>query len=94
MASRPCLILLTLASLISFVGCTGGGGGGTLASLNPPPGTPATVPVSTISSVAPSNANAGGAEFTITVTGESVVASSTVNWNGPAAPPRRLPTLS
>jgi 6-phosphogluconolactonase len=82
MASRPCLILLTLASLISFVGCTGGGGDGTLASLNPPPGTPATVPVSTISSVVPSTANAGGAQFTITVTGESFVASSTVNWNG------------
>lgn len=81
MALRPCLILLLLASLILFVGCTSGGGG-TLASLNPPPGTPATVPVSMISSVAPSNANAGGAEFTITVTGESFVATSTVNWNG------------
>src|ERR1700722_9162149 len=68
--SRPCLVLLALASLLSFVGCTAGSGGGTLASLNPPPGTPATVPVSTISSVAPSNANAGGAEFTITGTGE------------------------
>jgi hypothetical protein len=81
-ASRPCLILLTLASLISFVGCTAGGGGGILASVNPPPGTPAVVPVSTISSVAPTNANAGGAEFTITVTGESFVENSTVNWNG------------
>jgi hypothetical protein len=42
-------------------------------------------PVAAISSLAPSSAIAGGAAFTLTVTGSSFVATSVVNFNGAAA---------
>ena len=58
-------------------------GGGTTASLNfsilpSPPLTP------TITSVSPQNATAGGAAFTLTLTGTNFVPDSVVNWNGGA----------
>lgn len=77
MTSRPCLVLMAVAALIS-VGCSSGnsssgnssGGGG---------GTPNPLP--SISSITPPNANAGSASVTITVTGEGFVSTSTLNWN-------------
>jgi hypothetical protein len=58
-------------------------GGGTTSSLNfsilpSPPLTP------TITSVSPQNATAGGAAFTLTLTGTNFVQDSVVNWNGGA----------
>ncbi len=81
MTWRPFPFLLTLASVFAFVGCSVGPGN--LMLGNPPP-TPAPTPApnSAIASIMPSNANAGGAAFTLTVTGEGFVAGSTVNWNG------------
>ncbi len=60
-----------------------GGGGGTSAPVNfvispTPPATP------TISSVAPTDATAGGAAFTLTVTGTNFIPQSVVDWNGGA----------
>jgi hypothetical protein len=56
-------------------------GGGSTAPLNfsilpTPPVTP------TITSVAPANATAGGAGFTLTVTGTNFIPDSVVDWNG------------
>jgi len=58
-------------------------GGGTTPVLNfsilpTPPLTP------TITSVAPANATAGGAGFTLTITGTNFFRSSVVDWNGSA----------
>lgn len=39
-------------------------------------------PVPAITLLSPSTATAGGAQFTLTVTGSNFVAASTVNWNG------------
>jgi hypothetical protein len=60
-----------------------GGGGGTSAPVNfvispTPPATP------TITSVAPTDATAGGAAFTLTVTGTNFIPQSVVDWNGGA----------
>jgi WD40-like Beta Propeller Repeat len=60
-----------------------GGGGGTSAPVNfvispTPPATP------TITSVSPANATAGGAAFTLTVTGTNFIPQSVVDWNGGA----------
>jgi hypothetical protein len=43
-------------------------------------------PVPSIASISPNRATAGGAAFTLTVTGANFVASSIVNWNGTARP--------
>jgi hypothetical protein len=56
-------------------------GGGSTAPLNfsilpTPPVTP------TITTVAPANATAGGAGFTLTVTGTNFIRNSVVDWNG------------
>jgi 6-phosphogluconolactonase len=72
--SPLCIALLTIALLIlSGCGASAPNGGGT-----PPP--PNSVP--TISAVSPSNANAGGATFTITISGTGFVSGSVVTWNG------------
>ena len=60
-----------------------GGGGGTSGPVNfvispTPPATP------TISSVAPTDATAGGIAFTLTVTGTNFIPQSVVDWNGGA----------
>src|SRR5439155_1405260 len=39
-------------------------------------------PVPTITSISPTSATAGGAQFTLTVNGTNFVSGSTVNWNG------------
>lgn len=62
-----------------------GSGGGTSPSVNflvspTPPATP------TITSLSPTSATAGGAAFTLTVTGTNFVPSSVVDWNGGARP--------
>src|SRR5882724_11304428 len=41
-------------------------------------------PVPTITSISPTSATAGGAQFTLTVNGTKFVSGSTVNWNGTA----------
>jgi 6-phosphogluconolactonase len=83
MTSRTCAILVSVAAiLISSLGSScGGGSSGSLVNNNPvlPPNA-----IPTISIVTPSNATAGGTNFTITVTGTSFVSTSTVNWNGTA----------
>jgi WD40-like Beta Propeller Repeat len=60
-----------------------GGGGGASAPVDfvispTPPATP------TITSVSPSDATAGGAAFTLTVTGTNFIPQSVVDWNGGA----------
>lgn len=77
MTSRSCLILTVVAGLMSLVGCSSGSnsGGG-----NSGGGTPNPFP--SISSITPPNANEGGSNLTITVTGEGFVSASTLNWNG------------
>jgi 6-phosphogluconolactonase len=74
--------LMTIATVfISFmIGSCGGGSSG--AGIVPPPISPNPVPA--ISSLAPQSANAGGASFTLTVTGSGFVSSSSINWNGSA----------
>lgn len=63
-----------------------------ITATNPAPGGgtsgswtfPVNNPVPAISSLSPSSATAGGAAFTLTVTGSNFVSGSTVNWNGSA----------
>ena len=43
-------------------------------------------PVPAIATLSPSSASAGGAAFALTVNGSSLVATSTVHWNGTALP--------
>jgi C1A family cysteine protease/PKD repeat protein len=45
-------------------------------------GTPTNNPVPTLSTISPSSATAGGAAFTLTVTGGNFISSSKVRWNG------------
>jgi 6-phosphogluconolactonase len=78
MTSRFCLILVIAAVLISLVGCSSGSSSG--GSNSGSQGAPNPVP--SISSITPPNASAGGANVTITVTGDGFVSTSTVNWNG------------
>jgi hypothetical protein len=42
----------------------------------------ATLPAPTVSSIMPASANAGGAAFTLAVTGTNFISGSTVQWNG------------
>jgi trimeric autotransporter adhesin len=67
-----CLIFLQF-----LPGCGGGSGN---SGGGPPP--PTANPVPTIASLSPNSANAGGAPFTLTITGENFTSSSTVQWNG------------
>jgi hypothetical protein len=64
-----------------LVGCGGGG-----YSSPPPPPPPPTNPTPSIAmgSLNPNSALAGGAAFTLTVTGANFVSTSTVQWNGNA----------
>jgi hypothetical protein len=76
MTSRTCLILVTSAVLISLFGCSSGSSSGSSS------GGGIQNPVPSISSLTPPNVNAGGGDFTITVTGKGFASTSTVNWNG------------
>jgi Concanavalin A-like lectin/glucanases superfamily len=55
-------------------------GGGTSATLT----FPIAQGTSTLTAISPTSATAGGAPFTLTVTGSGFVSGSTVNWNGSA----------
>src|ERR1700751_5924334 len=70
------LVILGIVSLVFVAGC----GGGTSQSLNnqPPPPTP------TITTISPNTTVAGGAAFTLTITGTNFVATSVVNFGGTA----------
>lgn len=67
-------------------------GSATITVTNPAPGGgtsgtwsfPINNPVPAITSLSPSSATAGGAAFTLTVTGSSLVSGSVVKWNGTA----------
>src|SRR5215469_11283953 len=75
MVFRRLYALVLLASVAFAISCGGG-------SSTPPPPPPQTNPAPTISSLAPSSANVGGAGFTLTVNGSNFISSSTVQWNG------------
>src|SRR5207247_3776390 len=67
-------------------------GSATVTVVKPPPSLHDSLPISvnvspstpvpTLSSLSPSSATAGGAAFTLTVTGTNFVSSSVVQWNG------------
>lgn len=65
--------ILSIVCLVFGCGGSGGTGGSGSGTQNPMP---------TISSIAPNTATAGGATFTLTVTGAGFISSSTVDWNG------------
>jgi hypothetical protein len=71
------LAAVILAQLL--VACGGGSSG---SGGQPPP--PPSNPVPAIVSLSPSSTNAGGAAFTVTITGYNFVSSSSVQWNGSA----------
>jgi hypothetical protein len=83
-AGTPCTIGVT------FTPTTGGPRTGALTITDNAGGSPQTVsltgtgvnPVPAESSLSPSSATAGGAAFTLTVTGKKFVSTSTVDWNG------------
>jgi len=71
------VVLRLAASLLltaALVGCGGGGNGG------PPP--PSGNPVPSLTSISPTSAPVGSAEFTLTATGSKFISSSVVRWNG------------
>jgi hypothetical protein len=76
-AVRGMLALAVLVSLQFSLGC---GGSGTSGGGPPPP--PPSNPVPAIVSLSPNSATAGAAAFTLTITGENFLSSSTVQWNG------------
>src|SRR5215469_9838157 len=67
--------LLFAISLGWITGCGGSSG-------SPPPSNP--TPSLASGSLNPSSATAGGAAFTLTITGSNFISSSTVQWNGSA----------
>jgi len=72
--------MLTLLCLVLGAFFSGCGGSGSGSSGSPPP--PPPNPVPTIISLNPNPVNAGGAAFTLTITGSNFVSSSNVYWNG------------
>ena len=73
------LAILGIVSLVFLAGC----GGGSSQSLNNPP-PPGSNPTPTITTISPNSSAAGGAAFTLTITGTNFVAASTVNFGGTA----------
>ena len=70
-----CAALGTLFCLAFMAGCGGGSGGGSSTPPNPAP---------SVTSLSPNSGAAGGAAFTVTVSGSNFISSSTVDWNGSA----------
>jgi len=70
--------MLSVLTGILLSGCGGGG------SAPPPNGNGNGNPLPSVSSISPSSALAGGASFTLTVTGSNFVSGSLVNWAGTA----------
>src|SRR5208282_308395 len=66
-----------IVSLLLLAGC----GGGTSSTVNP---TPTPNPTPTITAILPNSTAAGGAAFTLTITGTNFVAASVVNFGGSA----------
>lgn len=83
--SSPCQFVLyvplLILALMTLVGCGGAGSGNT--GGNPPP--PPSNPVPAIVSLTPNSATASGSSFTLTITGQNFISSSTVYWNSPNA---------
>ena len=77
---RRALVLTCLAFLQLSAGCGGGSSGSSGGGPPPPPSNP----IPAIISLSPNSANAGGAAFTITITGYNFISSSTVQFNGSA----------
>jgi hypothetical protein len=75
--------MLALAFLI-FLQCLAGCGSGSGNSGGGPPPPPPSNPEPAIVSLTPNSASAGGAEFTLSITGQNFLSSSTVQWNGSA----------
>jgi len=67
--------LLTVPLIIYVTGCAGG-------SAQTPQPQQTRAPAPTISSLSPSNAVAGGPQFTLTVNGANFVSDAVVTWNG------------
>jgi trimeric autotransporter adhesin len=76
------LALACLVFLQFSTGCGGGGSGSSGGGQSAPPPPPSSNPVPAIVSLSPSSATAGGAAFTLTINGNSFLASSSVQWNG------------
>jgi YVTN family beta-propeller protein len=64
-----------IVSLLLLAGC----GGGTSSTVNP---TPTPNPTPTITAISPNSTAAGGAAFTLTITGTNFVAASVVSFGG------------
>ena len=77
-ACRSVGLTLCMVALGCLVGCGSGG----YSSPSPPPANP--TPSLATGSLNPSSTLAGGAAFTLTVTGTNFVSTSTVQWNGNA----------
>lgn len=74
---------LTAATALAWVALwTGCGGSGSAGGGNPPPPPPPQNPVPAIVSLNPNTASAGGAAFSLTISGQNFVSSSSVSWNG------------
>src|SRR5579872_1511927 len=70
------LVISGIASLVILAGC---GGGSNQSMNNQPPN-----PTPTITALSPNGSLAGGATFTLTITGTNFVAASMVNFGGSA----------
>jgi YVTN family beta-propeller protein len=71
---------LSVGGIVSFL-LLAGCGGGTPSTVNP---TPTPNPTPTITTISPNSTVAGGAAFTLTITGTNFVAASAVNFGGSA----------
>lgn len=78
---REALALAAVILAQLLVAC-GGGSSGSGGQSPPPP--PTSNPVPAIVSLSPNSSNAGGAAFTVAITGYNFIPSSSVQWNGSA----------
>jgi trimeric autotransporter adhesin len=69
------ILAIQLAFVLLLTACGGSSPGG--SGGNPPP----SIPAPAISALTPNSATAGGAAFTISITGQNFTSSSTVYWN-------------